>query len=61
MSTLAGLAGFGAFALFTAVGSLLGLVSFVLWVYLSIQGYSLNHVKLPVAGDIAEQWAAKPM
>lgn len=31
---------------------------FVLWIYLLVQGYNLNHVKLPVIGDIAEKWAA---
>lgn len=34
-----------------------GLVGFVLWIYLMVQGYSGNHVALPVVGDLAEQWA----
>lgn len=39
------------------VGSLvLGLGGLALWIYLMIQGYQLNHVRLPVAGDMAEQW-----
>jgi uncharacterized membrane protein len=37
----------------------LWLASFALWIYLMIQGYNLNHVKLPVIGDLAESWAAK--
>ncbi|MGH7870566.1 MAG: DUF4870 domain-containing protein, partial [Candidatus Dormibacteraceae bacterium] len=38
---------------------LLNLLSFVLWIFLSIQGYQLKHTKLPVVGAIAERWAAK--
>ncbi|MEO9221770.1 MAG: DUF4870 domain-containing protein [Mycobacteriaceae bacterium] len=38
---------------------LLGLASFALWIFLMIQGYQLKHFKLPVIGDMAEQWAAK--
>lgn len=41
----------------TILGSLvLGLGGFVLWIYLMVQGYQLNHVRLPVAGEMAEQW-----
>jgi uncharacterized membrane protein len=36
-----------------------GLGGFVLWVYLLIQGYNLNHVRLPVLGAMADEWAAK--
>jgi uncharacterized membrane protein len=36
-----------------------GLAGFVLWVYLMIQGYQLNHVRLPVIGAMAEDWASK--
>jgi uncharacterized membrane protein len=35
------------------------LLSFVLWIFLSIQGYQLKHTKLPVVGAIAERWAVK--
>lgn len=39
------------------LGSLvLGLGGVVLWIYLMVQGYQLNHVRLPVAGEMAEQW-----
>lgn len=42
------------------LGSLvLGLGGLVLWLYLMIQGYQLNHVRLPVAGDMAEQWVRR--
>lgn len=34
----------------------LGLGGLALWIYLMIQGYQLNHVRLPVAGQMAEQW-----
>jgi uncharacterized membrane protein len=37
----------------------LWLASFALWIYLMIQGYNLNHVKLPIIGDVAESLAAK--
>lgn len=35
------------------------LLAFALWIFLSIQGYQLKHTKLPIVGDIAEQWAMK--
>jgi uncharacterized membrane protein len=36
-----------------------GVGAFGLWVFLLIQGYHLNHVRLPVLGELAEQWVAK--
>lgn len=45
--------------LFWLLGILVGLGAFVLWIYLMIQGYNLRHVRLPVVGGLAEQWAAK--
>lgn len=45
-------------ALFGLVNLVLGLAMFALWVYLLIQGYRLNHVKLPVIGDAAEKLAS---
>jgi uncharacterized membrane protein len=45
--------------LLVLVGWLLSLLSFGLWIFLSIQGYQLRHTKLPIVGDTAEQWAAK--
>ncbi|MEX1279126.1 MAG: DUF4870 domain-containing protein [Acidimicrobiia bacterium] len=39
------------------VAPIVGLVGFVLWIYLMVQGYSGNHVALPVIGDLAEEWA----
>jgi uncharacterized membrane protein len=36
----------------------ISLLSFVLWIFLSIQGYRLKHIKLPIIGSIAERWAA---
>jgi uncharacterized membrane protein len=38
--------------------AVLGLGGFALWVYLLIQGYNLEHVRLPVLGDLAERMAA---
>lgn len=52
----AGLTGLGLLAL---LSGLLWLASVVLWILLSIKGYQLEHFKLPVVGDIAEQWAAR--
>ena len=50
--------GFGGFALFTLLYSLLGLGALVIWVIMCIKGYNLEHYKLPVIGDMAERWAA---
>lgn len=36
-----------------------GVGAFGLWVYMLVQGWNLNHVKLPMIGDMAEQWAAR--
>ena len=38
---------------------LVGLATFVLWIMLMIKGYNREHYKLPIVGDMAEQWAAK--
>jgi uncharacterized membrane protein len=46
-----------------AVGALLGIVLFALfigWIILMIQGFSGKHFKLPVIGDFAEQQAGRP-
>ncbi|MFN2497057.1 MAG: DUF4870 domain-containing protein, partial [Pseudonocardiaceae bacterium] len=51
-------AGLGSLLLLT-LSWLISLLSFALWIFLSIQGYQLKHTKLPVVGDIAEQWAVK--
>lgn len=37
----------------------LGLAGFGLWVYLLVQGWNLNHVRLPIIGEMAEQWASR--
>jgi uncharacterized membrane protein len=50
---------FAIWTLLTAIQGLLGLATFALWVFMCIKGYQLEHVKLPVIGDIAEKWAAK--
>ncbi|MGH4025461.1 MAG: hypothetical protein ACRDRV_12880 [Pseudonocardiaceae bacterium] len=38
---------------------LLYLLSFALWIFLSIQGYQFRHIKLPLVGNLAERWAVK--
>lgn len=40
------------------VSMVLSLVGFVLWIFLCIKGYNLEHFKLPFIGDMAERWAA---
>jgi uncharacterized membrane protein len=44
---------------FGLLNVLVGLGFFVLWIVLLIKGYNLEHFKLPVIGDMAEDWAAK--
>lgn len=41
------------------LGSLVGLVAFVLWIILIIRAYQGVMFKLPIAGDLAEKWSAK--
>ena len=42
-----------------AINALLGIVAFVLWLLLMIKAYQGEHYKLPVVGNLAEQWASK--
>ncbi len=37
---------------------LFGLGGLLLWIFMLVQAYQGRHVKLPIAGDLAEQWAA---
>jgi uncharacterized membrane protein len=39
--------------------SLIGLFSFVLWIVLMVKAYQGQRFKLPLAGDLAEDWAAR--
>lgn len=41
------------------LGLLVSLAFFVLWIYMSIQGYQQNHLKLPIVGDLAEQYKSR--
>ena len=50
----------GALAFFGLINLVIGIGGFVLWILLCIKGYNLEHFKLPIAGDMAEQWASKP-
>lgn len=59
LSTIGRVGGLGMAVIIGLVSLLLWLVQLALWIYLSIQGYNLNHVKMPIAGDLAEQWADK--
>jgi uncharacterized membrane protein len=49
----------GAFGLGAALLSLLGLVTFVLWVVCMVKAYQGERFKLPIAGDIAEGQAGR--
>lgn len=40
-----------------AVLPLVWLGSLALWVFLCIKGYQLAHFKLPIIGDLSEQWS----
>ncbi len=37
----------------------LAVAAVALWIYMLVQAWNLNHVKLPMIGDMAEQWAAR--
>lgn len=47
--------------LFALASILVSLAFFALFVFCAIQAYQGKHFKLPVLGDQAEFWAAKPM
>jgi hypothetical protein len=51
-----GVSGFGAFLL-----NILGLLSFVLWIVLMVKAFQGVRFKLPVAGDVAEALAGRPV
>lgn len=38
-----------------AIGALVGLTSLIIWIILMIKAYQGEMIKLPIAGDIAEQ------
>jgi uncharacterized membrane protein len=42
-----------------AIQGLLGLLAFILWIILMLKAYQGERFKLPIAGDLAEQWAAR--
>jgi uncharacterized membrane protein len=39
---------------------LISLVMVALWVLLMIHGFQGRRLKLPIAGDLAEKWSARP-
>ncbi len=41
------------------VSSVIGTLSFVLWIVLMVKAYQGTLYKLPVAGDLAENWIGK--
>jgi uncharacterized membrane protein len=51
--------GFAARALFALSWLLIAGLSLAVWGFLCFQGYTLEHFKVPVAGDLAEQWEAR--
>lgn len=42
------------------IGSLVGLIAFVLLIVLMVKAYQGTMYKLPIAGDLAEKWTSKP-
>jgi uncharacterized membrane protein len=45
--------------MFSLLRLLISPLAFILWIFLSVQGYKLKHTKLPGVGGLAEQWATK--
>lgn len=43
--------------LFNLLGFVAWLAAFVGWILLCVKGYGLEHYKLPLIGDFAEQWS----
>lgn len=41
------------------LGTLVSIISFILWIVLMIKAYKGEHYKLPYAGDLAEQYMGK--
>jgi uncharacterized membrane protein len=41
------------------IASFVSLVMLLLWVYLMVMGFQGRHVKIPLAGDLAEKWSAR--
>jgi uncharacterized membrane protein len=41
------------------IGTLLGILAFILWIILMLKAYRGNRYKLWVSGDMAEKWAGK--
>ena len=39
-----------------AISSILGIVVFILWIFLMVKAYRGERYKLPFAGDLAEKW-----
>jgi uncharacterized membrane protein len=39
--------------------TLLGLITFALWIILIVRAYQGIKLKLPIAGDLAEKWSVK--
>jgi uncharacterized membrane protein len=40
------------------IGTILGILAFVLWIVLMVKAYKGEKFKLPVIGDLAEKWSA---
>lgn len=41
------------------IWGIVGLIGFALWIVLMIRAYQGVYYKLPIAGDLAEQWSGK--
>lgn len=61
LSIIAGLGVVGISLIASCLSGLLGLVVFVGWIFLMIQGFQGKYFKLPIIGDYAERYANRGM
>ena len=59
VAMIIGFSGLLGFGLWAAVGALIGLASFILWILLMVKAYQHELFKLPVVAEIAEGIAGK--
>ena len=51
--------GYGAFGMGAALYSLIGLVSFILWILLMVKAYQHEKFEVPIAGGIAKSFSGR--
>ena len=57
--SILGNAGLGLWLIMGLIRSLIGLVGLVLWIVLMVKAYKGERFKLPIVGDMAENYAGK--